>query len=145
MPLANPADVNVGAEAIAIGSPGGVNSILANTVTRGIVSAFRQTDAGLLLQTDAAINHGNSGGPLLNLYGDVIGVNTLKIVIPGKEGLGFALFVSEIYAMLKEHLNFDMPALQSKNCRGHEQFASNAAGRRVGSDYVGANRSGSVY
>ncbi|MCI0391895.1 MAG: trypsin-like peptidase domain-containing protein [Acidobacteria bacterium] len=114
LPLANPADVNVGAEAIAIGSPGGVNSILANTVTRGIVSAFRQTDAGLLLQTDAAINSGNSGGPLLNLYGDVIGVNTLKIVIPGKEGLGFALFVSEIYAMLKEHLNFDMPAPQSK-------------------------------
>jgi S1-C subfamily serine protease len=114
LPLANPADVDVGAEAIAIGSPGGVNSILANTVTRGIVSAFRQTDAGLLLQTDAAINGGNSGGPLVNLYGDVIGVNTLKIVSPDKEGLGFALFVSEIYAMLKEHLNFDMPPSQSK-------------------------------
>jgi len=112
--LANPADVDVGAEAIAIGSPGGVNSILANTVTRGIVSAFRQTDTGLLLQTDAAINSGNSGGPLLNLYGDVIGVNTLKIVSADKEGLGFALFVSEIYAMLKEHLNFDLPAPKSK-------------------------------
>jgi S1-C subfamily serine protease len=114
LPLANPADVDVGAEAIAIGSPAGANSILHNTVTQGIVSAFRQTEDGLLLQTDAAINSGNSGGPLVNVHGDVIGVNTLKIVTPGKEGLGFALFVSEIYAMLKERLNFDMPTPQPK-------------------------------
>jgi S1-C subfamily serine protease len=110
--LADPASVSVGSEAVAIGSPRGVNSVLANTVTRGIVSAFRQTDEGLLVQTDAAINPGNSGGPLMNIHGEVIGVNTLKVSGDRKEGLGFALFVSEIYTMLKEHLNFDMPKPQ---------------------------------
>lgn len=113
LPLADPASVNVGSEAIAIGSPGVLNTVLANTVTRGIVSAFRQTDEGLLVQTDAAINSGNSGGPLVSLYGEVIGVNSLKIGAIGKEGLGFALLVSEVYAMLKEHLNFEMPVPKS--------------------------------
>lgn len=112
LPLSDPASVSVGSEAVAIGSPGGINSVLANTVTRGIVSAFRQTDEGLLVQTDAAINPGNSGGPLMNIHGEVIGVNTLKISGDRKEGLGFALLVSEIYTMLKEHLNFDMPKPQ---------------------------------
>lgn len=112
VPLANPKTVSVGSEAIAIGSPGSGGTIYANTITRGIVSAFRTTDEGLHIQTDAAINPGNSGGPLMNLYGEVIGVNTWKVVERGKEGLGFSLFVSEIYAMLKEHLNYDLLAVQ---------------------------------
>jgi 2-alkenal reductase len=85
---------------IAIGSPLGD---FANTVTAGVVSAtgrsiesdpgFRMED---LIQTDAAINHGNSGGPLVNLEGEIVGINTL-VVRGGEagqsvaEGLGFAI------------------------------------------------------
>jgi 2-alkenal reductase len=85
---------------IAIGSPLGE---LKNTVTMGVVSATgRSIDTGNgyqlidLIQTDAAINHGNSGGPLVNLNGEVIGINTLIVRSSGSgsdvaEGLGFAI------------------------------------------------------
>jgi S1-C subfamily serine protease len=87
---------------------------LPNTVTKGIVSAFRKSDRlGLLLQTDAALNPGNSGGPLVNLRGELIGVNTLKSVEDGVSGLNFALFVSEILAMLKTHFDYVPPPADS--------------------------------
>lgn len=78
--IADPRFVNVGADVVAIGSPGlpGSSTVLVNTVTKGIVSAFRKSDNfGPLVQTDVNIDHGNSGGPLLNLRGEVIGVSTL--------------------------------------------------------------------
>ena len=84
--------VRVGEDVIAVGNPFG----LGGTVTRGIVSAMaRDIDAGPyvdFIQTDAAINRGNSGGPLLNLDGDVIGVNS-AIYSPngGSVGVGFAI------------------------------------------------------
>ncbi len=77
---------------IAVGNPFG----LGGTVTRGIVSAMaRDIDAGPyvdFIQTDAAINRGNSGGPLLDLNGEVIGVNS-AIFSPngGSVGVGFAI------------------------------------------------------
>ncbi len=84
---------------IAIGSPLGD---FTNTVTAGIVSATgRSLDASPgyrienLIQTDAAINHGNSGGPLVNLEGEIVGINTLVVRGSGMgdaaEGLGFAI------------------------------------------------------
>lgn len=109
MRLADPRFVNVGADVVAIGSPGlpGGSQILANTVTKGIVSAFRKSETyGLLIQTDVSINHGNSGGPLLNLRGEVIGVNTLGFREGGAVGLNFAIFDSEILNMLKQHFDF---------------------------------------
>lgn len=107
--LADPRLVNVGADVVAIGSPGlpGGAQILANTVTKGIVSAFRKSETyGLLIQTDVSINHGNSGGPLLNLRGEVIGVNTLAFRDGGATGLNFAISDSEILDMLKQHFDF---------------------------------------
>lgn len=107
--LADPTLVNVGADVVAIGSPGlpGYSQILANTVTKGIVSAFRKSESnGLLVQTDVSINHGNSGGPLLNLRGEVIGVNTLGFREGGATGLNFAIFDSEVLDMLKQHLDY---------------------------------------
>lgn len=107
--LANPQKVNVGADVIAIGSPGlpGYQDILPNTVTKGILSAFRNIESmGLLVQTDVSINHGNSGGPLLNLNGEVIGVNTLGFREGGATGINFSIFCSEILQMLKEHFNY---------------------------------------
>lgn len=105
IPITNPSSVNVGADVIAIGSPGVGGTTLQNTVTKGIISSFRQLENdGLILQTNVAINPGNSGGPLLNTKGEVVGVNTFKVV--GREGLGFSVFASEILQMLKDHFNF---------------------------------------
>jgi S1-C subfamily serine protease len=107
VPIANPASVNVGSDVVAIGSPGVLGVTLQNTVTKGIISSFRDSEKyGLLIQTDAALNHGNSGGPLLNIKGEVIGVNTLGFVDFNKEGLSFSLFCSEILQMLKDHFNY---------------------------------------
>ncbi|MBK9172854.1 MAG: trypsin-like peptidase domain-containing protein [Blastocatellia bacterium] len=107
VPIANPADAKVGADVLAVGNPGISTVTLNNTVTRGILSSFRNSATdGLLIQTDAAINSGNSGGPLLNNRGEVIGVNTWKIIGGDKEGLGFAIFCSEILQMLKEHFDY---------------------------------------
>jgi len=84
--------IPVGGQVIAIGSALGEYQ---NTVTLGILSGVNRELGGLpgLLQTDAAINHGNSGGPLLNRAGEVIGINTM--VVRGgaseAEGLGFAI------------------------------------------------------
>src|SRR4029450_1291046 len=71
-----------------------------NTVTVGVVSALNRSVPGSsmegLIQTDAAINHGNSGGPLANLRGQVVGINTLGVrgsdnALDRPEGLGFAI------------------------------------------------------
>jgi serine protease Do len=86
--------MEVGEWVIAIGHPRGLDQ----TVTQGIISAKHRrgiTDPSSyqdFLQTDAAINPGNSGGPLLNLYGEVIGVNTaIASQSGGSEGIGFAI------------------------------------------------------
>lgn len=97
--LGNSDTLKPGETVIAIGSPLGD---FKNTVTMGVISATgRSIDTGQgyqlsgLLQTDAAINHGNSGGPLVNLAGQVIGLNTLVVRNSGTtdqaEGLGFAI------------------------------------------------------
>ncbi len=97
--LGNSDALNPGETVIAIGSPLGD---FKNTVTVGVVSATgRSIDTGNgytidgLIQTDAAINQGNSGGPLVNLAGEVIALNTLIIRSSGSgtvtEGLGFAI------------------------------------------------------
>ena len=90
--------LRVGDAVAAIGDPLGVE--LRGTMTDGIVSAInREVSVGnrtmTLIQTNAAMNSGNSGGPLLNCYGQVIGINTMKIGAfsdsAGVEGLGFAI------------------------------------------------------
>ena len=90
--------LRVGDSVVAIGDPLGIE--LRGTMTNGIVSAInRDLNTGgrtlTLIQTNAALNSGNSGGPLINCYGQVIGINTLKIGVftsdSGAEGLGFAI------------------------------------------------------
>lgn len=98
--MGNSKDVKVGDTVFAIGSPMGKE--FKNTVTKGILSgkdrlisvSVSNYDADYILnvmQTDAAINPGNSGGPLCNINGEVIGVNSLKIVDENVEGMGFAI------------------------------------------------------
>jgi len=85
-------ELPLGAGVIAIGSALGQYQ---NSVTAGILSGFNRQLGGLggLLQTDAAINHGNSGGPLVNLTGQVVGINTMVVRggLSDAEGLGFAI------------------------------------------------------
>ncbi len=105
--LGNSDVLKPGESVIAIGSPLGN---FKNTVTVGVVSATgRSIDTGNgyqiedLVQTDAAINHGNSGGPLVNLAGEVIGVNTLVVRNTNSgdvaEGLGFAIPINTAQAV----------------------------------------------
>lgn len=100
--------VKIGEFAMAIGNPLGMQS----SVTSGIISAVNRTVTGengntyTLIQTDAAINSGNSGGALVNSEGKVIGINTLKLSGTGVEGMGFAIPINDtidIYKQLIEH------------------------------------------
>ena len=84
----------VGEFAMAIGNPLGMD--LAGSITVGVISGIdrkveAENVADRLIQTDAAINPGNSGGALVNGYGQVIGINTIKIASAEIEGLGFAI------------------------------------------------------
>ena len=95
--MGSAARARVGEEVVAVGSALGVFS---NTVTRGIVSAFRRVGDVTLIQTDAAINPGNSGGPLVNRAGEVIGVNSLGVSKQTAEGLAFAVAIDHASALL---------------------------------------------
>jgi len=108
--LGNSDVLNPGESVIAIGSPLGD---FKNTVTAGVVSATgRSIDTGQgysidnLIQTDAAINQGNSGGPLVNLSGEVVAINTLIVRNGGggtvAEGLGFAIPINTAKAVAEQ-------------------------------------------
>ena len=97
-------DLVVADPVIAIGNPGGLQS----SVTVGYVSALNRpvtsSDTGYTMnciQTDAAINPGNSGGALVNMYGQVIGINSSKIVATGYEGLGFAIPIDDALPIIR--------------------------------------------
>jgi serine protease Do len=116
--LADSSGIKVGETVIAIGSALGD---FQNTVTVGVVSGMHRslasddpTQASMndLIQTDAAINHGNSGGPLLNLSGQVIGINTAVVRGSGSgqdtdvaEGLGFAIPANTVKAVASRLIN----------------------------------------
>lgn len=100
--------IKIGEFAMAIGNPLGMES----SVTSGIISAVNRTidsedgTTYTLIQTDAAINSGNSGGALVNSEGKVIGINTLKLSGTGIEGMGFAIPINDtldIYNQLIEN------------------------------------------
>ncbi|GIP35988.1 S1C family serine protease [Paenibacillus sp. J2TS4] len=107
----NSDDLKSGQTAIAIGNPLGG---LSQTVTAGIISWPRRTipvypghDGEYeweleMIQTDAAINQGNSGGALVDLEGRVIGINSLKVADTGVEGLGFAIPINEVKTVIDE-------------------------------------------
>ena len=105
LPLADSDRLRVGDFVIALGNPFG----LGQTVTSGIVSALGRTGLGIenyenFIQTDASINPGNSGGALINLKGELVGINT-AIIAPGggNSGIGFAI-PSNMAQAISEHL-----------------------------------------
>ncbi|HOC88537.1 MAG TPA: trypsin-like peptidase domain-containing protein [bacterium] len=109
-------DVVIGEWAIALGDPFGLFDIGSKaTVTVGVISATdrdfgRQDDDRIMedmIQTDAAINAGNSGGPLVNSYGEVIGINTWILSGNGTNiGLGFALPINRVKRILDDLINY---------------------------------------
>lgn len=114
--LGNSSLLKVGEPAIAIGNPLGLK--FSRTVTQGIISSLErsmpvdaddngQTDWELdVIQTDAAINPGNSGGALVNIYGQVIGINTLKIAREDVEGLGFAIPINDVKKIVSQLMQY---------------------------------------
>ena len=89
--IGNSADIKIGDDVIAIGAPNGMSY----TLTKGTLSSNKRIISGEpYLQIDAALNEGNSGGPLLNVKGAVIGMNTMKM--NNSEGLGLAIPIERI-------------------------------------------------
>jgi serine protease DegS len=107
MPLGRSDTLRVGDIVLAIGNPYG----LSQTVTQGIVSATGRGQLGLatfenFIQTDAAINLGNSGGALIDVHGDLVGINTavLNRTSGGPEGIGFAIPVNLVRGVMEQIL-----------------------------------------
>ena len=108
--LGDSSQLIVGDPVIAIGTPLGLQ--FQHTTTAGIISALDRTvevgtERGLnfmedLIQTDASINPGNSGGPLVNLAGQIIGINTVKVV--SAEGIGFAIPINAAKPIIQHFL-----------------------------------------
>lgn len=109
----NSDNLKIGEPALAIGSP--LGSDYANTVTQGIISSLNrkiqsQNNGQLIdinaIQTDAAINPGNSGGPLVNIEGQVIGINSVKITASSDqvsvEGMGFAIPSNDVVTVINQ-------------------------------------------
>ncbi len=106
--LGNSSELQVGELAVAIGNP--LGNELAGSVTGGYISALNRSitvdDRKFnLIQTDAAINPGNSGGALVNNYGEVIGINSVKMSASGVEGIGFAIPIDEAKPIIEDLKN----------------------------------------
>ncbi len=99
VPLGDSNQIKQGQVVFAVGSPLG----LERTVSQGIVSLKnRPADGGkLYIQTTTQINPGNSGGPLFNLRGEVVGVNNMKLMMTGIEGVGFAISADTLKGFVK--------------------------------------------
>ena len=122
-------DVRVGEFAMAVGNPLGMQ----NSVSGGLISAVNRevTDTDgtkyVLIQTDAAINSGNSGGALVNSKGEVIGINTLKLSGTGIEGMGFAIPINstkDIYEQLIQYSKVKRPSIGITGLDLNEQTAT---------------------
>lgn len=112
--IGNAKDIKVGQYAIAIGCPGGLEFM--GSVSYGIVSGLNRSitidsiGEMKLIQTDAAINPGNSGGALLNSKGQLIGINSSKLVNESFEGMGFAIPIDTVVKVVKDIIdNKDNP------------------------------------
>ena len=109
--LADAPTVRQGESVLAIGNPG---DAMLFSVTKGIVSAvgkFPSAGPGTWIQTDTSINPGNSGGPLLNAHGEVIGMNTQKLIKKNVTGIGFALSATDLLEVLHRFYPNSVPLI----------------------------------
>ena len=118
VPLGNSTELKQGERVFAIGSPLG----LERSVSEGIVSLRnRIIQSRLHVQTTAEISPGNSGGPLFNYRGQVVGVNNMKVVSSGAEGLGFSIPVRQLKTFLE---NRDAFAFDPRNPNAGYRYVS---------------------
>ena len=123
----------VGQEVYAIGNPGG--SAFSNSLTTGTVSAVNRVLSSnsyvKYIQTDAAINPGNSGGALVNEYGQVIGINTAKLVATDYEGMGFAIPSNTVKEIINKLIKYGYVndrgtiGIEGKTCSLYSSKANN--------------------
>ena len=110
--LGDSSSLSVGEEVCAIGNPGVTSNVLfKHTMTKGIVSGLDRVCMSegyelSLIQIDAAINSGNSGGGLFDMYGNVVGVVSSKIIVDQYEGLGFAITINEAKPVMEDLLSY---------------------------------------
>lgn len=124
--------IKSGDSVVAIGSPHGLD----HTVTSGIVSnKNREIQGQHYIQTDAALNEGNSGGPLVNAKGEVIGINTM--IDKDGSGLGFAVPVNDAYGLLKSEGVSVVTSLDNKDLAAGRL----AAGKGSGASQAAVSRS----
>ncbi len=107
--LGDSSQIQVGERAVAIGNPLGMEFF--GSTTQGIISAINRSinvdnRTMNVIQTDAAINEGNSGGALVNAYGQVIGINAVKISSSSVEGMGFAIPISEAKPIIQDLIEY---------------------------------------
>ncbi len=115
-PIGDSSALKQGQPVFAIGNPLG----LERSVSQGIVSSRnRLVNGRLYVQTTAQINAGNSGGPLFNLKGEVVGVNNMKIISQGAEGLGFAIPAAVLRYFLE---NRDAFAFDARNANSGYRY-----------------------
>lgn len=125
--LGDSTNLKVGEPAIAIGNALGYGQ----SVTTGVISALNRsvevtdTQTGVtkqqavkLIQTDAAINAGNSGGALVNVNGEVIGINSSKLVGESVEGIGYAIPISDVYDLIQSLMNQETKTKVDEKDRG---------------------------
>lgn len=145
--LADATTVRQGESVLAIGNPG---DAMLFSVTKGVVSAvgkFASAGPGTWIQTDAPINPGNSGGPLLNSRGEVIGINTQKLIEKNVTGIGFALSATDVLDAL--HRFYPNISAGDANGRARPAMAAGATeadvalpGGRKGADAAMSSSSG---
>jgi hypothetical protein len=115
LPLGNSDTLTVGEPVVVVGSPVGLET----TVTAGILSAIRDGGEGYtVLQTDAAVNHGNSGGPLVNASGLAVGVVSSILRADAAQGLNFAIPINYLRGLTDNlHDPMTLEQMREQPCR----------------------------
>lgn len=123
--IGNSSNLELGQEVVAIGNALGYGQ----SVTTGIISALNRevtvsddnggTITNKLIQTDAAINPGNSGGALLNMNGELIGINSVKVSSSSVEGMGYAIPISDVEPIIKELMLKESRDVVSESAQGY--------------------------
>lgn len=117
--LGSSSALEIGEEVMAVGYPLGLEG--GATVTKGIVSAFRISEGVNYIQTDAAVSPGNSGAPLINLKGEVVGVITFKLVREAVEGMGFAAAIDSAKPFITAQIAKEQALRQEEEEQRQEQ------------------------
>jgi S1-C subfamily serine protease len=125
--LTDATSVHQGENVLAIGNPG---DAMLFSVTKGIVSAvgtFPNAGPGTWIQTDTPINPGNSGGPLLNSRGEVVGINTQKLIKKNVSGIGFALSATDLLEVLHRFYPNAVPLTEKLSAPASQPTARTAS------------------